>query len=59
MALKLTKRERRRLYYLEHQQEIKKKCKEYYYATKVKPKRQRLPPQQGPFSALFIGVEND
>lgn len=52
MALKLTKRERRRLYYLEHQQEIKKKCKEYYHAKKVKPKRQ-LPPQQGPFSALF------
>lgn len=63
MALKLTKRERRRLYYLEHQQEIKKKCKEYYYATKVKPKRQKkgaLPQgSQGPFAALFIGVEND
>ena len=61
MALKLTKRERRRLYYLEHQQEIKKKCKEYLLSRKkVKPKRQRkLPPQQGPFSALFIGVEND
>jgi len=58
MALKLTEKERKRLYYLEHQQEIKKKCKEYYHAKKVKPKRQ-LPPQQGPFSALFIGVEND
>ena len=62
MALKLTKRERRRLYYLEHQQEIKKKSREYY-ATKVKPKRQKkgaLPQgSQGPFSALFIGVEND
>lgn len=62
MALKLTKRERRRLYYLEHQQEIKKKCKEYY-ATKVKPKRQKKESfprgPQGPFSALFIGEEND
>lgn len=54
MALKLTKRERRRLYYLEHIEEINKKSREYYYAKKVKPKRQRkLPPQQGPFSALF------
>ena len=54
MALKLTEKEGKRLYYLEHQEEIKKKCKEYYYAKKVKPKRQRkLPPQQGPFSALF------
>lgn len=58
MALKLTEKERKRLYYLEHQEEIKKKGREYY-AKKVKPKRQRLPPQQGPFSALFIGVEND
>ena len=63
MALSIAEikiKERKRLYYLEHQQEIKKKCKEYYYAKKVKPKRQRkLPPQQGPFSALVIGVEND
>lgn len=59
MALKLTEKERKRRYYLEHQEEIKKKGREYY-ATKVKPKRQRksiLP--QTPFSALFIGVEND
>lgn len=62
MALKLTEKERKRRYYLEHQEEIKKKGREYY-ATKVKPKRQKKGafPQgpQGPFSALFIGVEND
>lgn len=59
MALKLTEKERKRLYYLKHQEEIKKRSREYY-AKKVKPKRQRkLPPQQSPFSALFIGVEND
>ncbi|WP_417150491.1 hypothetical protein [Parasutterella excrementihominis] len=46
-------------YYLEHQEEIKKKGREYY-AKRVKPKilgRPILP--QKPFSALFIGVEND
>lgn len=30
MALKLTEKERKRLYYLEHQEEIKKKGREYY-----------------------------
>lgn len=62
MALKLTEKERKRLYYLEHKEEINKKGREYY-ATKVKPKRQKKAtfPQgpQKPFSALFIGVEND
>ncbi|WP_370746030.1 hypothetical protein [Parasutterella sp.] len=62
MALKLTEKERKRLYYLEHKEEINKKGREYY-ATKVKPKRQKkgaLPQgSQGPFAALFIGVEND
>lgn len=62
MALKLTEKERKRLYYLEHKEEINKKGPEYY-ATKVKPKRQKkgaLPQgSQGPFAALFIGVEND
>ena len=62
MVLKLTEKERKRLYYLEHKEEINKKGREYY-ATKVKPKRQKkgaLPQgHQGPFSALFIGVEND
>ena len=61
MALKLTEKERKR-YYLEHKEEINKKGREYY-ATKVKPKRQKkgaLPQgSQGPFAALFIGVEND
>ena len=62
MALKLTEKERKRLYYLEHIEEINKKSREYY-ATTVKPKRQKkgaLPQgSQGPFAALFIGVEND
>lgn len=62
MALKLTEKERKRLYYLEHKEEINKKGREYY-ATKVKPKRQKKESfprwPQGPFSALFIGVEND
>lgn len=62
MALKLTEKERKRLYYLEHKEEINKKGREYY-ATKVKPKRQKkgaLPQgSQCPFAALFIGVEND
>lgn len=62
MALKLTEKERKRLYYLEHKEEINKKGREYY-AAKVKPKRQKkgaLPQgSQGPFAALFIGVEND
>lgn len=62
MALRLTEKERKHLYYLEHKEEINKKGREYY-ATKVKPKRQKkgaLPQgHQGPFSALFIGVEND
>nr|DAZ40446.1 MAG TPA: hypothetical protein [Caudoviricetes sp.] len=62
MALRLTEKERKHLYYLEHKEEINKKGREYY-ATKVKPKRQKkgaLPQgPQGPFSALFIGVEND
>lgn len=62
MALKLTEKEKKRLYYLEHKEEINKKGREYY-ATKVKPKRQKkgaLPQgSQGPFAALFIGVEND
>ena len=62
MALKLTEKERKRLYYLEHKEEINKKGREYY-ATKVKPKRQKkgaLPQgSQGPLAALFIGVEND
>lgn len=59
MALKLTEKERKRLYYLEHQEEIKKKGREYY-AKKVKQKRQRkVVFSQGPFAALFIGVEND
>lgn len=62
MALKLTEKERKRLYYLEHKEEINKKGREYN-ATKVKPKRQKkgaLPQgSQGPFAALFIGVEND
>lgn len=62
MALKLTEKERKRLYYLEHKEEINKKGREYY-ATKVKPKRQKkgalLQGSQGPFAALFIGVEND
>lgn len=40
MALKLTEKERKRLYYLEHKEEINKKGREYY-ATKVKPKRQK------------------
>lgn len=40
MALKLTEKERKRLYYLEHIEEINKKSREYY-ATKVKPKRQK------------------
>lgn len=40
MALKLTEKERTRLYYLEHKEEINKKGREYY-ATKVKPKRQK------------------
>ncbi len=59
MALKLTEKERKRLYYLEHKEEINKKGREYY-ATKVKPRRliKAIPPQK-PFSALFIGVEND
>ena len=59
MALKLTEKERKRLYYLEHQEEIKKKGREYY-EKKVKTKRFGRPilPQR-PFSALFIGVEND
>lgn len=30
MTLKLTEKERKRLYYLEHQEEIKKKGREYY-----------------------------
>ena len=38
MALKLTEKERKRLYYLEHKEEINKKGRGYY-ATKVKPKR--------------------
>ena len=38
MALKLTEKERKRLYYLEHKEEINKKGREYY-APKVKPKR--------------------
>ena len=55
----LSENERKRLYYLKHQEEIKKKAREYY-ATKVKPKRLLKPiPPHGPFSALFIGVEND
>lgn len=43
MALKLTEKERKRLYYLEHKEEINKKGREYY-ATKVKPKRQKREP---------------
>ena len=59
MALKLTEKERKRLYYLEHQEEIKKKGREYY-AKKVKQKSQRKAVfSKWPFSALFIGVEND
>lgn len=59
MALKISVAERKRRYYLEHQEEIKKKGREYY-EKKVKPKRLGRPvlPQR-PFSALFIGVEND
>lgn len=54
MALKLTEKERKHLYYLEHKEEMNNRAKEYY-AKKVKPKRQRkLPPQQDPFSALFL-----
>lgn len=62
MALSIAEikiKERKHRYYLENKEEIKKKAKEYY-ATKVKPKRQikAIHPQK-PFSALFIGVEND
>lgn len=59
MALKLTEKERKRLYYLEHKEEINKKGREYY-AKKVKQKSQRKAVfSKGPFSALFIVVEND
>lgn len=55
----LSEKERKRQYYLKHQEEMKKKAREYY-ATKVKPRRKiKSIPSHGPFSALFIGVEND
>lgn len=59
MALKLTEKEKKHLYYLEHKEEMNNRAKEYY-AKKVKPKRQvKAIPPQSPFSALFIGVKND
>lgn len=38
MALKFSESERKRRYYLEHKEKIKKRSREYY-ATKVKPKK--------------------
>lgn len=59
MALKLTEKERKRLYYLGHQEEIKKKGREYYAKKEKQNKQKKAIFPQRPFSALFIGVEND